>query len=126
MKSPPIMYMYAAFLIICGLVAFAMSGFERGAITALIAPGIAASLMVVCGVMAGRIHTSRVMGMIGIHVGLVLPILYGSMFAMLSYRRFTQEEPTLYLAWIFAVLTAGSLLTFIALLLTRPKPEART
>lgn len=123
LKSPAIMYAYAGFLVACGLIAFALSGFA--ALTALVAPAAFGLLMVICGVMASKVHTNRTVGMIGIHIGLGLPVIYMIGFIWLSYGRFTREEPVVYLGTIFAIMAAGSLAAFIAILLTRPKPEAR-
>lgn len=125
MKSPKIMYGYAAFLVICGFVAFAWSGFAPDAKTALIAPAGMGALMVVLGLMAGRVETSRTIGMIGIHAGMVLPLALGGMFIWLGYKRFTAEEPVVYLATIFAVMAVGSFIAFFMILKARPKPEDR-
>lgn len=125
MKSPKIMYGYAAFLVVCGFIAFALSGFETRALTALIAPAVMGGIMVLMGWMASQIETKRIMGMIGVHVGMVLPLLLAVLFGRLAYARGTGEDPVMYLATIFGIMVLGSIVAFIMILLTRPKPEAR-
>lgn len=125
MKSPKIMYGYAVFLVVCGFIAFAMAGFEMRALTALIAPAAMGGIMALMGWMASKIETNRLMGMIGIHVGMVLPLLLAVLFGMLAYRRGTGDEPVIYLATIFGIMVLGSVITSVLIVLNRPKPEAR-
>jgi MFS family permease len=125
MKSPRVMYVYALFLIVCGFLAFAMAGFEMRALTALVAPAVMGGIMALMGWMASKIETNRIMGIIGVHVGMVLPLLFALMFARLAYARGTGDDPVIYLATIFGIMVLGSIITFVLILLTRPKPEAR-
>jgi hypothetical protein len=121
MKSPTIMYAYAAFLVAGALFAYAMSGFAQP--TALIPVGMAV-VMALMGVMAGLIEKNRLVGMFGIHAGLALPVLYAAMFAFLGYRRYVGESP-MYLVLTFTLLAIGSVIAFVLILRTRPRPEAR-
>lgn len=122
MKSPAIMYVYAVFLAICGFIAYVMSEFEQ--ITALI-PVAMGLIMAAMGWLASMIDRNKAAGMIGVHIGLVLPVLYALMFGMLGYRRASAEDPAMYLVTIFGVMFVGSIIAFVAILKTRPKPEAR-
>ncbi len=126
MKSPRIMYAYAGFLIACGIVAYFMAPPDANATTALIIPAASGVLMVICAVMAGMLHRKRAVGMIGIHAGLVLPLLFAIAFGVRAYGAFGAGEDKRYLAVILSILTVASIITFIAILVTRPKPEART
>lgn len=126
MKSPKIMYGYAAFLVICGLVAFAWSGFASNAMTAVYVGGGSALLMVICGLMGAQINKNRTVGMIGIHAGLVLPIMYLLAFGGRAYSAFTTGgEEKRYLAIILSIMAAGSIIAFFMILKARPKPEDR-
>jgi len=48
---------------------------QSNAWTALFVPAIGAAAVLACVFLAARIHTSRTLGMVGIHLGLVLPLL---------------------------------------------------
>ena len=125
MKSPRLMYAYAVFLVVCGLVAYFMAPSGAGAGTALIVPSIAAALVVICAAMAGSLHRNRKLGMIGIHVGLVLPLLFAAAFAHRAYKAFGGGAGKHYLFVILVIMAVGSVIAFVGLLMTRPKPEQR-
>lgn len=126
MKSARIMMVYAAFMVVCGLVAFFRAPPGSNAATALVVPSIAAFLMVVCGVMAASFHRSRTVGMIGIHAGLVLPILFAIAFGMRAWKTFdTGGMDKRYLAYTLAALTLGSVVAFLLILKTRPSKQMR-
>jgi len=67
---------YAVFLVAGGLIAFLMAPPNANATTALLVPSIAAGLMLVSAVLASLLHRSKPAGMIGIHAGLVLPLIF--------------------------------------------------
>jgi hypothetical protein len=125
MKSPRIMFFYAGFLFACGIIAFLMAADRTRAMTALYMTGAAALLMIVCGVFARLINVRRAVAMAAIHIGMVLPVIYGIAFSMLAYRRFTTQPPTTYLAVIFTIMAIASVIAFIAILRTRPAMEKR-
>jgi hypothetical protein len=125
MKSPRIMYAYAVFLVVCGVIAFAMARQGSNPATALVVSSITAAVMVICAAMAGAIHRNRTVGMIGIHAGLILPVIYGALFAMRAYKAFGGDESKRYLAIILAIMAVGSVIAFLALLATRPKMADR-
>lgn len=125
MKSPMIMFGYAAFLFACGLTAFAMAGFESRAKTALIVGASTAAIMVICGLLARMIHARRGLGMIGIHAGLVLPLLFAALLGWRAYKTFAHGgDEKRYLAVILTIMVAASVAAFVAILLTRP-PKAQ-
>jgi hypothetical protein len=127
MKSARVMYGYAAFLALCGVLAFAIAWARTGEmqLTAILAPVVMGVLMVGCGLLASMYKTNHIAGMIGIHIGLVLPLLYSVMFARLAYARLTADEPTYYLVGIFTAMLIASVITLIRLLMMRPKPADR-
>jgi hypothetical protein len=128
MKSPRIMFAYAAFLVVCGLLAFAMAGFTAKAKTALIVAGVTAAPMIIAALLARMIHRRRTLGMIGIHVGLALPVLFTVGFVIQgwkSWQLYQSGQRELYLPIIIAVMAVGSVMAFIKLLRSRPGPEAR-
>lgn len=131
LKSAKLMLVYAGFLVACGFAAFALSNFESRAMTALIAGGGSAVLMTICAVMASMLHRNRPVGMIGIHVGLVLPLLLAGVFGWRAYGAFQKYQaggegaPAGHLPYILGVLMVGSIVAFVMILKTRPKPEAR-
>lgn len=124
MKSPAIMFMYAGFLAVCGFAAFAMSGFAANARTALIVGCGTAFVMIVCGVLAGMIHKNKAAGMIGIHAGMLLPLIFACLFGWRAWKAYA-DPAKLYLAVILAIMALGSVIVFGWLLSARPKAELR-
>lgn len=126
MKSARWMFAYAAFLFGCGLVAYFMAPPDANATTALVVPSIAAGLMVVFGGMAAAFHRHRTTGMIGIHVGLVLPLLFAAAFGYRAASTFANGgSEKQYLAVILTIMAAGSVVAFFVVLRTRPPKQAR-
>jgi phosphotransferase system glucose/maltose/N-acetylglucosamine-specific IIC component len=74
-KAATVMLVYAVAMIVVGLVTFLLAPPGAKAITALLVPGGIGVLTGVCGVISLRIETNRALGMLGIHLGLVLPLL---------------------------------------------------
>jgi hypothetical protein len=126
MKSARIMFAYAGFLIACGLVAYFMAPPGVNATTALLVPGLAAILMIVFGAMANMFPRNRNVGMVGVHVGLVLPLLFALAFGFRAYNTFRGgDESKQYLGWILSVMAAASVAAFLAVLTTRPAKNMR-
>jgi len=124
MKSPRIMFLYGFFIVICSGIAFLMAPDKSRAMTALYAGGGSAFLMWICAAMAMQIERTRAIGMIGIHVGMVLPFLFAIEFGRRSWKNFHAPEKE-YLAIIFAIMAVGSIVAFAAILLTRPSKADR-
>ncbi len=124
MPTPILLYLYAAFLAACGFAAFAMSGFASNAKTALIVGFGTAIVIAICGFLAGMIHKNRGAGMIGIHVGLILPLIFAGLFAWRAYKAYA-DPANLYLAVILAIMALGSVIVFGLLLSARPKAAMR-
>lgn len=118
------MFLYAGFLAACGFAAFAMSGFAANARTALIVGCGTAFVMIICGVLAGMIHRNKMAGMIGIHLGLILPLIYAGLFGWRAWQAYA-DPAKLYLAVILAIMALGSVIVFGWLLSVRPKADMR-
>jgi phosphotransferase system glucose/maltose/N-acetylglucosamine-specific IIC component len=69
------MFVLALAFLAIGVATYTVTPPGGNAITGLIAPGIAALLLVACAVFTLAIGKNRVLGMIGIHVGLIVPLL---------------------------------------------------
>jgi len=122
MRTPIILYLYAAFLAACGLAAFAMSGFAANARTALIVGFGTAIIIALCAWLASMIHKQKTAGMIGIHVGLILPLIFAVLFGWRAYKAYGDPSGgKLYLAIILAIMALGSVIVFGLLLRARPK-----
>lgn len=85
MRPAIIMWIYALVLVGLGLYAFNQAPNPRAAATALIVPSIYAALMIVSGLCALLIARHRRIGMIGIHLGLVLPLLFAAVTAQRAW-----------------------------------------
>lgn len=72
------MVAYAGALAGIGYATYAVSPPGANAVTALIAPGAGAVLMLLCAGLSLSISSNRKLGMIGIHVGLLIPLLMAS------------------------------------------------
>jgi hypothetical protein len=70
------------------------------------------------------IKKNKAAGMIGIHVGLILPLIFAGLFGWRAYKAYA-DPAKLYLAIILAIMTLGSVLAFGLLLRARPKAEMR-
>ena len=124
MPTPVIMFTYAVFLAACGFAAFAMAGFASNAKTALIVGCGTAAVMIICGLLAGIIKKNRTAGMIGIHAGLLLPLIFAGLFGWRAYKAYA-DPAKLYLAIILAIMALGSVVVFGLLLSARPKAAMR-
>ena len=72
------MLVYAAVLVAGGVFAFAMSPDKGKATTALAIPGACAALMVLCAGLSALLPKSKAAGMVGIHLGMVLPLVFAA------------------------------------------------
>jgi len=71
---------YAALLLAGGIVAVLLAPDPSRAVTAVIVTGACAVLVVLCALLARRLPKSKAQGMIGIHLGLLLPVLFAIVF----------------------------------------------
>jgi predicted transporter len=124
MKSPAILALYAVFLAACGLAAFAMSGFAANARTALIVGFGTAFVIAICALLANMFHKNKAAGMIGIHAGLILPLIFAGLFGWRAWKSYA-DPAKLYLAVILAVMSLGSVIVFAMLVKARPKAAMR-
>lgn len=76
MKAAALMVGYAVLMLAGGTWAYASAPPGANAATALIVPAAVAVVMLVCAAMAALLARQRTVGMIGIHLGLVLPLLF--------------------------------------------------
>ncbi len=72
------MFFYAALLVGGGVTAFAMAPVGVDARTALLVPFACAASMMISAMLALQVGRVKVLGMIGIHVGLVLPLVFAA------------------------------------------------
>lgn len=77
-----IMFLYGVLLLSGGITAYLMAPPGANAKTAIIITGICAVLMFAMGFMSLLLKTKRGVGMIGIHVGLILPLIFAFAFLM--------------------------------------------
>ncbi|GIW74100.1 MAG: hypothetical protein KatS3mg103_0622 [Phycisphaerales bacterium] len=74
-KAVAILVLYAALVVALGLMAYLDAPDSANAATALIVPAAVAIVSLGCAAMAVFIHKHRTIGMIGIHAGMVVPLL---------------------------------------------------
>ena len=75
-KAAMWLVVYAVALVAGGLFAIAFAPDKGRAVTAVAIPRVCAVLVLVCALMASLLGKSRAVGMIGIHLGLVLPLVF--------------------------------------------------
>ena len=131
-RSHQVLYAYAAFLFIGGVTGFASAGFASKAKTSVIVGTASAALALGCAVLADvgagappkKGEPGYKKWMIGVHLGLMLPLLLGPTFCWRAVKASAVPEKA-YLAKILGVLCAGSVLFFGALVALKPK-KAKT
>ncbi|MGP1347791.1 MAG: hypothetical protein ACTS3F_14130 [Phycisphaerales bacterium] len=147
MKAAITMLLYAAALLAVGWLTYAVAPPGANAKTALFISGAIAGLMVFCAIATMAIKKNRVLGMAGIHLGLVIPLLgaigplariSGSYAGAQEFNNAveaggvvvgatgdadaTAPEPVAYQTVGLGATAALSLFAFGAILLHRPKP----
>lgn len=146
-KAAITMFAYGVTILVIGYATMALRFPGAAALTAIIAPLIMAGLMFACAVASLMIGRNRRAGMIGIHVGLVLPLLFalaigfGRLPKSLSatgefndlvraqeagvvVREGDKPRPTAYQSVGMVSMLAVSGFAFVALVMLRPKVPA--
>ncbi|MGA0285978.1 MAG: hypothetical protein ACO31E_12245 [Phycisphaerales bacterium] len=137
------MTVYAITLVVLGLIGFGLAWGEAAAVaqaeagdgkssapslTPLIFTIGPALLMLAMAWMSRMIDRSKVLGMIGIHLGMLLPAVFGVAYAIVGWGRFTGwqagEKPFANVLLFLAMILA-SLLATIGILKARPSKDAR-
>lgn len=77
-KAAISMFVYAVLLVDAGVFAYLIAPPEANAATALIVPAACALLMTLCGIASLMLRKNRAIGMIGIHAGLILPLVFAA------------------------------------------------
>jgi len=88
-RASVVMFLYAALILTFGILAYLIAPPGANAKTAVIVTGLCALVMLAMGVMSMMVHKKRKIGMIGIHLGLILPLVFAVVFLMragASYR----------------------------------------
>ncbi|MEO1008745.1 MAG: hypothetical protein AAFX79_09265 [Planctomycetota bacterium] len=76
-KAVAILVGYAIAVVAMGVIAFALAPAQANAKTALIVPAAIAVLSLLCAGMAALLSVAKPIGMIGIHLGILLPLVVG-------------------------------------------------
>ena len=114
---------YAAALAGAGMVAWRFTDPQKSGLENAALPLLLAVALGVCSVMALWIRKDRMIGMIGIHVGLVVPIVGAGSLAWRAWERLRSDgigSPQVILLGICAVL---GVFVFVTMLQTRPPKE---
>lgn len=82
------MFLYAALMLAFGILAYLIAPPGANATTAIIATGACALIMVAMGIMTLMIKTKRTVGMVGVHLGLILPLVFAGVFLMRAGTNF--------------------------------------
>jgi len=85
LKSPMFMVCYGLLMLAGGGYAFSQAPDPSRALTAVIITGTVCGVMLVLAIMSAMINRSRILGMIGIHVGIVVPLLVGAVLTRQSF-----------------------------------------
>ena len=75
-----VMFLYSALILTFGIMAYVITPAGQAPVFAIVAICIAAVVMAAMGTMSLMIHKKRKVGMIGIHLGLFLPIVFAGIF----------------------------------------------
>ena len=116
---------YAAALLGAALVAWRFTDPQKSGLANAALPLILSGALAACSVMALWIRKDRLIGMIGIHLGLAIPMIAAIALAWRAWERLQVDgigSPQVILLGISAVLGA---FVFAAMLRTRPPKEER-
>lgn len=116
---------YAVALLGAAMVAWRFTDPQKSGLANAALPLILSGALAACSVMALWIRKDRMIGMIGIHLGLVIPLIGALALAWRGWERLQIDgigSPQVILLGISAVLGA---FVFAAMLRTRPPKEAR-
>jgi len=81
-RAATIMFLYAALLLAFGILAYLIAPPGANAKTAVMATGACATIMAAMGIMTLMVKSKRTVGKIGIHLGLVLPLVFAGVFLL--------------------------------------------
>lgn len=87
-----------------------------------------ALLMLLMGFMTSQLARSKAIGMIGIHLGMLLPFVFAIAYGVVGWGRFTQwqaGEKPLANVLLFAVMVLSSVIAAAMILAARPPKESR-
>lgn len=89
LRSPKIFFAYAIFLAAAGIGAWAASGFSEAARTAVISGVGSGTLVLVCGVFASMYNRKPKLASVGIHVGMLLTLMFAGVFLWRAFEAYT-------------------------------------
>jgi hypothetical protein len=114
---------YAVFLALGGFAGFALSGFSPKARSSLIVGCSTAAVIAVCAYLS-RVSAGVRMRKIGIHLGLVLPLLLAGVFGWRSWLASASPDK-MYLAQLLACMAAVSVVVLATLIKLKPPPPPK-
>jgi|GEM_PF-1519632 len=116
--------MYSLILISTGLLAWRFTDPQKSGLENAFLPILLGVIMAACSVMSFWIHRDRLIGMIGIHVGMLMPLVAGIALIWRGWGMYPTDGlgPQVILLWIVG--TFGFFI-FAALLRTRPTKADR-
>lgn len=82
-----VMAAYAAIMILAGVIAFRSAPEGANAATALIIPGVAGVIMLICALMTSLAARNQRVGRIGAHAGVMLTLLFTLLFGYTAWKR---------------------------------------
>lgn len=138
------MNLFAATLVVLGILGYALAWSESTAtggggdtenataaapsITPLVFTLGPAAIMAVMAFMSRRIEHSKAVGMIGIHLGMLLPLAFAIAYAVVGWSRFTKwqaGEKPLASVLLFLAMVLSSLVATAAIIAARPAKADR-
>lgn len=122
LKASNILFLYSFFLAASAFIAFALSGFQSKAATALIVGGTSAAIMCACA-FAARAESMRLKA-IGIHIALLGSLALAVVCAWRAVGAYGNPDKV-YLGNVLTVMAAGSAVALVALLIHKPPPKKR-
>jgi MFS family permease len=117
---------FGVFLFVCGFLGWAVTGFTARGATAIASGTVTGALMVVMGLLStwpGGAARS-----VGFYGGMVLAVVFGGVFVwrgLVGWGVLGDEEPKPWVAGLISIMAVASFVTFVVLLMMRPKPEQR-
>lgn len=125
-----VLFAYAFFLFSGGFTGFALGGFLPKAKTSLTVGVGSAAVAFVCALLCDinpppkKGESGFVRWMVGVHLGLLLPLILGPVLLWRAYKAVGVPEKQ-YLAIILGALSAGSFVAFLLMYLMKPKKKVK-
>ena len=112
----PILVRFGVFLIVCGLLGWAATGFSDRGKTAIASGGMSGMVMLICAWLSGGPKPG--LRRVGFYAALVMTVLFGAAFvwrAVVAWMALMAGDPKLYVALLLTVMALAAMVVLARL-----------